>query len=146
MTGDSEEARYNQIRARVNDELKGYFRPEFLNRLDDTIVFRPLTRPEVGSIAAILVSDIAGQLAERGITLEVTEAFTSLVVNEGYDPSYGARPLRRALTRRLEDSLAEAMLSGEVKEGDLAIVDVDGNGTVTVSATSRSTLQLQPVS
>jgi ATP-dependent Clp protease ATP-binding subunit ClpC len=146
FTENSDETRYQQIRARVTDELKQYFRPEFLNRLDDTIVFRPLTREEVAQIATILVSEISGQLAERGITLEVSEAFTALVVREGYDPSYGARPLRRALTRRLEDSLAEAMLSGQVKEGDRAIVDVDSEGKVTVRAIARSSLQLQPVS
>jgi ATP-dependent Clp protease ATP-binding subunit ClpC len=146
FTENSEETRYQQIRARVTEELKQYFRPEFLNRLDDTIVFRPLTREEVAQIATLLVSEISGQLAERGISLEVSEAFTALVVSEGYDPSYGARPLRRALTRRLEDSLAEAMLSGQVQEGDRAIVDVDSEGKVTVRALARSSLQLQPVS
>jgi ATP-dependent Clp protease ATP-binding subunit ClpC len=142
---DLGEARYHKIRTRVGDELKQHFRPEFLNRLDETIVFRPLTREEVSQIAIVLVAEIANQLAERGIALEVTDAFTSLVVSEGFDPSYGARPLRRALTRRLEDSLAEALLLGEVNEGDRAIVDVTPEGTVTVRATRRSSLQLQPV-
>jgi ATP-dependent Clp protease ATP-binding subunit ClpC len=91
-------------------------------------------------------------LIEKGISLEVTAAFKDLVINEGYDPSYGARPLRRALTRRLEDSLAVAMLSGEVNSGDHALLDVTADGVVTVSSHQRSEqndilsqLQLQPV-
>jgi ATP-dependent Clp protease ATP-binding subunit ClpC len=135
----------------VTEELKQYFRPEFLNRLDEIIVFRQLTREEVTQIADILIADIAGQLTEKGISLEVTAAFKDLVINEGYDPSYGARPLRRALTRRLEDSLAVAMLAGEVNSGDRAILDVTDEGEVKVASQKRSEqsdilsqLQLQP--
>jgi ATP-dependent Clp protease ATP-binding subunit ClpC len=153
ITGDIAQARYQQICNRVTDELKQYFRPEFLNRLDEIIVFRQLTREEVTQIADILIADIAKQLTEKGISLEVSAAFKDLVINEGYDPSYGARPLRRALTRRLEDSLAVAMLSGEVNFGDHAILDVTAEGAVTVSSYKRSEqsdmlsqLQLQPVS
>jgi ATP-dependent Clp protease ATP-binding subunit ClpC len=145
IADDLNQARYQQICNRVGEELKQYFRPEFLNRLDEIIVFRQLTREEVTSIADILIEDIAAQLAEKGITLEVTAAFKDLVINEGYDPSYGARPLRRALTRRLEDILAEAMLTGEVKSGDHAILDVTAEGVVQVSSQMRSQLQLQPV-
>jgi ATP-dependent Clp protease ATP-binding subunit ClpC len=84
-------------------------------------------------------------LTEKGISLEVTAAFKDLVINEGYDPSYGARPLRRALTRRLEDSLAVAMLAGEVNSGDHAILDVTDEGVVKVASQTRAQLQLQPV-
>lgn len=153
IADDFAQVRYQQICNRVTDELKQYFRPEFLNRLDEIIVFRQLTREEVTQIANILIADIAGQLTEKGISLEVSAAFKDLVINEGYDPSYGARPLRRALTRRLEDSLAVAMLSGEVNSGDHAILDVTPEGAVTVSSHKRSEqsdmlsqLQLQPVS
>ncbi|MFM6060468.1 MAG: ATP-dependent Clp protease ATP-binding subunit, partial [Microcystis aeruginosa] len=152
MADDFAQSRYQQISNRVTDELKQYFRPEFLNRLDEIIVFRQLTREEVTQIADILIADIAKQLAEKGISVEVTAAFKDLVINEGYDPSYGARPLRRALTRRLEDSLAEAMLSGKVNSGDHALLDVTADGVVTVSSHQRSEqnnilsqLQLQPV-
>jgi ATP-dependent Clp protease ATP-binding subunit ClpC len=152
MADDFAQSRYQQISNRVTDELKQYFRPEFLNRLDEIIVFRQLTREEVTQIADILIAALAKQLTEKGISVEVTAAFKDLVINEGYDPSYGARPLRRALTRRLEDSLAVAMLSGEVNSGDHAILDVTAEAVVTVSRHQRSEqndilsqLQLQPV-
>ncbi|MCA2657490.1 MAG: ATP-dependent Clp protease ATP-binding subunit [Microcystis sp. M049S2] len=152
MADDFAQSRYQQISNRVTEELKQYFRPEFLNRLDEIIVFRQLTREEVTQIADILIADLAKQLTEKGISVEVTAAFKDLVINEGYDPSYGARPLRRALTRRLEDSLAVAMLSGKVNSGDHALLDVTADGVVTVSSHQRSEqsdilsqLQLQPV-
>jgi ATP-dependent Clp protease ATP-binding subunit ClpC len=135
MAEDRAEAAYDRIRSLVNDELKQYFRPEFLNRIDDIIVFRQLTKPEVQQIADILLKEVAAQLKEqRDITLEVTEAFKALVVQEGYNPSYGARPLRRAIMRLLEDSLAEAILSGRVKDGDTAIADAGERGEVKVFA------------
>jgi ATP-dependent Clp protease ATP-binding subunit ClpC len=144
---DRSQAQYNRIRSLVNEELKQYFRPEFLNRLDDIIVFRQLTKTEVEQIADILLKEVATQLKEqRNIKLEVSEAFKALVVKEGYDPSYGARPLRRAIMRLLEDSLAEAILSGEVKDGDVAIADLDEQGKVKVLAAKRSVLQLQAIS
>ena len=152
IADDFAQSRYQQISNRVTEELKQYFRPEFLNRLDEIIVFRQLTRKEVTQIADILIADLAKQLTEKGISVEVTAAFKDLVINEGYDPSYGARPLRRALTRRLEDSLAVAMLSGKVNSGDHAILDVTAEAMVTVSSHQRSEqsdilsqLQLQPV-
>jgi len=152
IADDFAQSRYQQISNRVTEELKQYFRPEFLNRLDEIIVFRQLTRKEVTQIADILIADLAKQLTEKGISVEVTAAFKDLVINEGYDPSYGARPLRRALTRRLEDSLAVAMLSGKVNSGDHAILDVTAEAVVTVSSHQRSEqsdilsqLQLQSV-
>ncbi|GCA74597.1 ATP-dependent Clp protease ATP-binding subunit ClpC [Microcystis aeruginosa NIES-2520] len=152
IADDFAQSRYQQISNRVTEELKQYFRPEFLNRLDEIIVFRQLTRKEVTQIADILIADLAKQLTEKGISVEVTAAFKDLVINEGYDPSYGARPLRRALTRRLEDSLAEAMLSGKVNSGDHALLDVTAETVVTVSSHRRSEqsdilsqLQLQSV-
>ncbi len=119
------EAQYTRIRSLVNEELKQYFRPEFLNRLDEIIVFRQLTKDEVKEIADIMLKEVIGRLSEQGIILEVTERFKDRLVEEGYNPSYGARPLRRAIMRLLEDSLAEEILSGRVSDGDTAIVDVD---------------------
>jgi ATP-dependent Clp protease ATP-binding subunit ClpC len=120
------EAQYERIRSLVNEELKRYFRPEFLNRLDEIIVFRQLTKPEVQQIADLLLQEIAQRLQqERSIDLEVTKAFQEKVIAEGFDPSYGARPLRRAIMRLLEDSLAEAILSGQIQDGDQALVAVD---------------------
>ncbi|MGE5660193.1 MAG: ATP-dependent Clp protease ATP-binding subunit [Actinomycetota bacterium] len=126
------DANYNRIRSLVNEELKQYFRPEFLNRLDEIIVFRQLNKEEVKDIAAIMLKDVFRRLTEQGITLEVTERFKDRLVEEGYNPSYGARPLRRAIMRLLEDVLAEEILSGRIKEGDTAIVDVGEDGQVKV--------------
>jgi ATP-dependent Clp protease ATP-binding subunit ClpC len=146
LSQDRSDAQYNHIRNRVQEEMKQYFRPEFLNRLDEIIVFRQLTLPEVTQIADILLCEVATQLKEqREMTLEVTAAFKNLVVTEGYDPSYGARPLRRAITRRLEDSLAEAILSGQIQDGETVIVDADGQGLVKVLPAEANVLALQAV-
>ncbi|MEB3361179.1 MAG: ATP-dependent Clp protease ATP-binding subunit [Synechococcaceae cyanobacterium] len=130
--GDAEETQYNRIRSLVNEELKQYFRPEFLNRLDEIIVFRQLTRDEVKEISEIMLKEVFARMAEKGITLSVTESFKERLVDEGYNPSYGARPLRRAVMRLLEDSLAEEFLSGRLGEGDAACVDVDDDKQVVI--------------
>jgi len=126
------DAEYKRIRDRVNDELKQYFRPEFLNRLDEIIVFRQLEKAEIKHIADLLLREVFGRLTEKDITLEVSDRFKEKLVEEGYDPNYGARPLRRAIMRLLEDALAEAMLAGELKEGDRAYVDLDEAGQVKI--------------
>jgi ATP-dependent Clp protease ATP-binding subunit ClpC len=136
------DASYNRIRTLVNEELKAYFRPEFLNRLDDIIVFTQLAKDEVKQIADIMLREIASRLTEKGITLEVTERFKERVVEEGYNPSYGARPLRRAIMRLLEDPLAEAMLSGQVTEGVTAIADIDDDNQVTIHGSEKRELLL----
>jgi ATP-dependent Clp protease ATP-binding subunit ClpC len=130
--GDAEETQYNRIRSLVNEELKQYFRPEFLNRLDEIIVFRQLTRDEVKQIAEIMLKEVFGRMRDKGIQLSVTEAFKERLVEEGYNPSYGARPLRRAVMRLLEDSLAEEFLSGRLGEGDQALVDVNDQKQVVI--------------
>lgn len=141
FTEDRGEAQYNRIKDLVNGELKQYFRPEFLNRLDEIIVFRQLTKPEVMEIADILLQEVSQRLeSQRDISLQVTPAFKAKVVSEGFDPSYGARPLRRAITRWLEDSLAEAILSGEIDDGDNALVDVNEQEIVTVSPVKEQIL------
>merc|ERR1719263_677446 len=132
LNEDKEDTSYNRIKSLVNEELKNYFRPEFLNRLDEIIVFRQLTKSEVREIAAYMLKDVFTRLKEKEIDLEVTERFRDRLVDEGYSPSYGARPLRRAIMRLLEDVLAERMLGGLLKEGDSAIVDVDAAGNVVV--------------
>jgi ATP-dependent Clp protease ATP-binding subunit ClpC len=139
------ETQYNRIKLLVNEELKNYFRPEFLNRLDETIVFTQLKKTEIKQIADILLLEVANRLAEQGMTLEVTDSFKELVVEQGYSPSYGARPLRRAIMSLLEDSLAEAMLSGQIKLGDNAIVDVIG-GEVKVTKSEKPELVLASIS
>ncbi len=139
---DAAEASYNRIRSLVNEELKSFFRPEFLNRLDEIIVFTQLKKDEIKQIAEIMLREVASRLTEKGISLEVSDRFKDRVIQEGYDPSYGARPLRRAIVRLLEDSLAEAMLSGEIAEGDTAIIDVDDDGQVKVQKSESRELLL----
>ncbi|OMO52389.1 Chaperonin ClpA/B [Corchorus olitorius] len=129
---DEKDSSYNRIKSLVTEELKQYFRPEFLNRLDEMIVFRQLTKLEVKEIADIMLKEVFDRLKGKEIELQVTERFKERVVEEGYNPSYGARPLRRAIMRLLEDSMAEKMLAREIKEGDSVIVDVDSDGNVTV--------------
>ena len=129
---DQAEAKYNRIRSLVNEELKSYFRPEFLNRLDEIIVFRQLNKDEVKEISEILLKEVFQRLTEKDITLEVTEKFKERLVDEGYNPAYGARPLRRAIMRLLEDVLAEEILSGRLGEGDTAVVDIDEENKVAV--------------
>ncbi|MBE9045630.1 ATP-dependent Clp protease ATP-binding subunit [Pleurocapsales cyanobacterium LEGE 10410] len=129
---DQAEAKYNRIRSLVNEELKSYFRPEFLNRLDEIIVFRQLNKDEVKEISEILLKEVFQRLIEKDITLEVTEKFKERLVDEGYNPAYGARPLRRAIMRLLEDVLAEEILSGRLGEGDTAVVDIDEENKVAI--------------
>ncbi|KAE9610173.1 putative ClpA/B family, UVR domain, P-loop containing nucleoside triphosphate hydrolase [Lupinus albus] len=129
---DEKDSSYNRIKSLVTEELKQYFRPEFLNRLDEMIVFRQLTKLEVKEIADIMLKEVFERLKTKEIELSVTERFRERVVDEGYNPSYGARPLRRAIMRLLEDSMAEKMLSREIKEGDSVIVDADSDGNVIV--------------
>jgi len=142
FSGDSiEDSQYNRIKSLVNEELKQYFRPEFLNRLDEIIVFRQLTKNEVKDIAEIMLKEVFSRISDKGIKLSVTEAFKERLVEEGYNPSYGARPLRRAVMRLLEDSLAEEVLSGRIKDGDMALVDIDENKKVTVKISTEESSQ-----
>ena len=126
------EASYGRIVTLVNEELKQYFRPEFLNRLDDIIVFRPLTHREIKQIADLLLTEFSGRLLEQNIKLEVSDRVKDCLIEAGYHPEQGARPLRRAITRILEDNLAEKILSGQVKSGDSVRVDLDEHGQIEI--------------
>jgi ATP-dependent Clp protease ATP-binding subunit ClpC len=142
FSGDSvEDSQYNRIKSLVNEELKQYFRPEFLNRLDEIIVFRQLAKNEVKEIAEIMLQEVFSRLQDKGIKLDVTDAFKERLVEEGYNPSYGARPLRRAVMRLLEDTLAEEVLSGRIKNGDKALVDIDNDKKVTINISSEESSQ-----
>jgi len=132
LSEDQTSSHYNRIKSLVNEELKQYFRPEFLNRLDEIIVFRQLTKDEVGQIAEIMLKEVFERISVKGIQLEVTDRFKTRLIDEGYNPAYGARPLRRAVMRLLEDSLAEEVLSEKIKAGDTAVVDVGEDGKVKV--------------
>ncbi|HEY9858510.1 MAG TPA: AAA family ATPase, partial [Candidatus Obscuribacterales bacterium] len=135
------EAQYNRVRSLLNEELKQYFRPELLNRLDEIIVFRQLTREEVKQISDLMVRELSNRLSEeQGITLQITERMKDRLVAEGYNPSYGARSLRRTITRLLEDALAEAILSGRIYSGAIAVVDVGEDGQVQVHSEVQAAL------
>ncbi|KAI9114375.1 hypothetical protein K1719_014603 [Acacia pycnantha] len=129
---DDKDNNHNRINDLVIDELKHFFRPEFLNRLDEIIVFRQLTKEEVNEIADIMLKQVFDRLKCKDIQLQVTERFRDRVVEEGYNPSYGARSLRRAIMRLLEDTLADKMLARVIKEGDSVRMDMDSDGNVIV--------------
>ncbi len=111
----------------IERALKQAFRPEFLNRLDEIIVFEPLTEPEIRQIAGLEVEQVRERLLERGLDFEVTPAALDVLAREGYDPEFGARPLRRLIERRVENPLAKGVLSGDYEEGDRITVDHDGS-------------------
>ncbi|MRJ06051.1 MAG: ATP-dependent chaperone ClpB, partial [Epsilonproteobacteria bacterium] len=113
-------------------ELKRKFKPEFLNRLDEIVIFNPLGKEQVKQIVDILLRKIKSRLAERDITLELTDKMKGYIAEVGFDPVFGARPLKRALAEIVEDQLAELILEGKVKEGDSVLFDLDDNGNVVV--------------
>lgn len=134
------EAAYSRVKSLVMEELKGYFRPELLNRLDDVVVFRPLGRPQVRSIADLELSKTAARTAERGIGLQVSGRAMDRLVEEGFSESMGARELRRAVMRLVDDNLSDAILTGEVGEGDVALVDWDEEtGNIVVFGRNKRT-------
>ncbi|MDP2918968.1 MAG: AAA family ATPase [Dehalococcoidia bacterium] len=117
---------YDDMKDKVMTEVKKLFRPEFLNRLDDIIVFHELSREQLNKVIELMVKDLQARIAERKIKLELTEKAKSWLADVGYDPQYGARPLRRAIERYVENPLATKILSGEFKEGDTVKVDLVG--------------------
>ena len=121
---------YERIRDEVFRVLQQHFRPEFLNRLDEIVVFRPLTKEQIRQIVEIQLSYLRARLAEKRISLELTEAAKDFLAERGYDPVFGARPLKRVIQRELETPLAQKILAGEVKEGDRVRVDVGPAGLV----------------
>ena len=128
---DGMTSRYNNIRNLVNEEMKQFFRPEMINRIDEIIVFRQLTKDEVKEIAEILLKQVSARLVDRKLSFKLTDAFKERLVDEGYDQRYGARPMRRAIARLVEDHLAEAILAGKLKDGDTVVFDIDKEGEIT---------------
>ena len=115
--------------------LREFFRPEFLNRIDEMIIFEPLTRAELLRIVDLLADEVAGRLEERKIAFELTPAAKAALAEEGYDPAFGARPLRRTIQRRVENELARRVLAGEFGEGQCVVVDY-ADGQYVFSATA----------
>ncbi len=122
-----EEAGYEKMKERILDELKRTFRPEFLNRVDDLIVFHSLSREHIRKIVDIMLAELNRRIEDHNLRVEVTDPAKERLVEEGYDPAFGARPLRRVIQKRLEDGISEEMLQGKVKPGDTVLVDVENN-------------------
>lgn len=122
---DDERDQYTAMKEKVLEELKRTFRPEFLNRIDETIVFHALNKDHITKIVDIMLKDLSGQLTERDIKLELTDAAKEKLVEEGYDQDFGARPLRRAIQRLIENPLAEEILKGKFADGSTVRVDVE---------------------
>jgi ATP-dependent Clp protease ATP-binding subunit ClpC len=117
------------MKEKVLAEMKKTFRPEFINRIDEIIVFHQLTEEQLRSIVELMVKDLQGRLADRNkLNIELTEAAKSWLVKEGYDPVYGARPLRRAIERYVENPLSTKLLRGEFSQGDTVMVDLGDDG------------------
>ena len=109
------------------DELRASFRPEFLNRVDEIVLFKPLTLAEIEEIVDLQIEDVRRRLAERRVGLELTEAARGFIARQGYDPVYGARPLRRFIQREVETRIARALIAGEIDDASTVTVDVAGD-------------------
>ena len=125
---DEDPKAYEGMRARINDELKRVFRPEFINRVDETIVFHSLTSGDIRQIVEISLRNVRKNVSQQGMELVVTDAVHDKLAKDGYDPQYGARPLRRAVQRLIEDPLSEEVLLGRFSAGDTIEADIDGEG------------------
>ncbi|MFZ1854682.1 MAG: AAA family ATPase, partial [Candidatus Nanopelagicales bacterium] len=132
---------YERMKAKVNDELKVHFRPEFLNRVDDIIVFHQLTKEEIIQIVDLMLANLDDRLRDKDMGLELTTAAKEALASRGYDPMLGARPLRRTIQRDIEDALSERILFGDLKAGEIVVVDVEGTGedlAFTFTGTAKS--------
>ncbi|HEX4788481.1 MAG TPA: AAA family ATPase, partial [Actinospica sp.] len=129
---------YERMKAKVNDELKQHFRPEFLNRVDDTIVFPQLTEDNIIQIVDLMMAKVDERLKDRDMGIELTQSAKQLLAKKGYDPLLGARPLRRTIQREIEDNLSEKILFGELRAGTIVVVDVEGTGAEAKFAFSSS--------
>jgi len=123
---NNEISAYEVMKSKVQSELKQHFRPEFLNRIDDVIVFHQLTEAEIFQIVDLMVAGLESRLSDRDMAIELTPAAKSLLAQRGYDPVLGARPLRRTIQREIEDPLSEKMLFGDLQPGSIVVVDVTG--------------------
>lgn len=128
---------YEAMRKRMLDELKQNFRPEFINRLDETIVFHSLEEEQLQQIARLLADQLIERMSDLEIDLKITHAAVDVIADEGYDPEYGARPLRRAMQTLIEDKLSDALLNGDIIEGDKVTVGAT-KGNITVKVRERT--------
>ncbi|WP_431844006.1 ATP-dependent Clp protease ATP-binding subunit [Calidifontibacter indicus] len=141
-SGNDTATGYDKMRAKVNEELKQHFRPEFLNRVDDTIVFPQLSQEEIVQIVDLMVARLDERLKDKDMAIELTPTAKNLLAKRGYDPALGARPLRRTIQREIEDQLSEKLLYGELGAGEIVLVDATGEGkddTFTFKGSPRAT-------
>ena len=127
-TGEQEKSDYGDMKKRITGELRRIFRPEFLNRIDETIVFHALTKEHIREIVSLMLKEVAARMAENKITIEVSEPVKDLLAKEGYDEAFGARPLRRAILRLVEDPLSEELLKGTFQPGSEVLLELDETG------------------
>jgi ATP-dependent Clp protease ATP-binding subunit ClpB len=127
-------------REAIVDDVRGFFRPEFVNRIDEIVVFEPLGPEQIREIVDIQVGLLSRRLADRSLTLELTGAARDLLAGQGYEPAFGARPLKRLIQREVQDPLAMSLLSGEIREGETVVVDADG-GALTFRTTPAAAEQ-----
>ncbi|MFT4299274.1 MAG: ATP-dependent Clp protease ATP-binding subunit [Aeromicrobium sp.] len=136
---------YERMKAKVSEELKQHFRPEFLNRVDEIVVFPPLTQEQIIAMVDMMIASLEKRLADKDMGIELTQAAKDLLAKRGFDPVLGARPLRRTVQREIEDTMAEKMLFGELRPGQIVLVDVEGEGpsaTFTFVGTAKADLEL----
>jgi ATP-dependent Clp protease ATP-binding subunit ClpC len=144
---DDDLTNYERMKGKVSDELKSHFRPEFLNRIDDIIVFHQLTKPQIIQIVDLMLKNLDDRLHAKDMGIELTPAAKDILADRGYDPLLGARPLRRVIQREIEDGLSERILFGELKPGEIIVVDVEGEGaeaTFTFKGAPKATLPDTP--
>ena len=115
------------MRTRVMDALRSNFRPEFLNRIDEVIIFKPLSEDQIGEIVEIQLNQVNDRLGDRQMHLEVTPAARKWLAERGFEPAFGARPLKRLIQREVLDRLARLVLSGDLRDGETVVIDADGN-------------------
>jgi ATP-dependent Clp protease ATP-binding subunit ClpC len=138
---------YERMKNKVSDELKTHFRPEFLNRIDDVIVFHQLNQEEIIQIVDLMITNLETRLKEKDMGIELTSAAKSILAQRGYDPALGARPLRRTIQREIEDALSEKILFGDIKAGQIVLIDVEGEAgkeTFTFKGMPKETLPDTP--
>jgi ATP-dependent Clp protease ATP-binding subunit ClpC len=134
---------YKDMKGKVMEEMKKSFRPEFLNRIDEIIVFHALEKKHLQEIVSLMSDTLTKRLKEQDITLELTDAAKEKISVEGYDPEYGARPLRRAIQKHIEDRLSEELLKGTVLTGQSVVIDVKDGEFVVKTAEPSGTANLQ---
>ena len=123
--GEAEKQDYEKMKEKINEELKRTFRPEFLNRIDETIIFHPLNKEQIGEIVDLMIKELEDRLKGLHINIEVTKSAREFISEEGFDPDYGARPLERAIRNLVENPLSEEMLKGNISNNDNIEIDYD---------------------